>query len=192
MQKGAALVPMHNASNGYAPTMNLRSATIQSSNTYFVGVEDQVFGCDLSPIVSMAKSLGVNSLNVKQDNGQTVGDNIVAGTQYTYTLGQTATSALEMASAYGMVANDGVYCPPDPIGPVLERVTGMDVVQDENKFVSSQTVDLPMRSEFFGQGTGEQPQCPVALGMAGKVVQGLEPVEIHQGQGQGGAGLHRS
>ena len=120
-QKGDALQPVHNAGS-YRPTLTLRDATVQSSNTYFVGVEDQIFGCDLSPIVNTAIDLGVTSLNQPDNsgNGLSVGQTVVAGTYYTYTLGQTATSALELTSAYGTVANDGVYCPPVPIASITD------------------------------------------------------------------------
>lgn len=120
-QKGAALQPVHNAGR-YNPTLTLRNATIQSSNTYFVAVEDQIFGCDLSPIVNTALDLGVTSLNQPDSsgNGLSVGQTVVAGTYYTYTLGQTATSALELTSAYGAIANDGIYCPPVPIVSITD------------------------------------------------------------------------
>lgn len=120
-QKGAALQPVHNAGK-YNPTLTLRNATIQSSNTYFVAVEDQIFGCDLSPIVNTALDLGVTSLNRPDSsgNGLSVGQTVVAGTYYTYTLGQTATSALELTSAYGAIANDGIYCPPVPIVSITD------------------------------------------------------------------------
>lgn len=126
-QKGDALQDVHNAGS-YRSTLTLRDATIQSSNTYFVAVEDQIFGCDLSPIVNTALDLGVTSLNQPDGsgNGLTVGQTVVAGTYYTYTLGQTATSALELTSAYGTVANDGVYCPPVPIASITDA-TGQPV-----------------------------------------------------------------
>jgi membrane peptidoglycan carboxypeptidase len=120
-QKGSALTAIHNAGN-YNPTLTLRQAAVQSSNTYFVGVEDQVFGCDLSPIVNTALDLGMTSLNNPDPGGTglTVAQATVQGTYYTFTLGQTATSALELASAYGTIANDGVYCPPNPIVSITD------------------------------------------------------------------------
>ncbi|MDR1999712.1 MAG: penicillin-binding protein, partial [Frankiaceae bacterium] len=121
-QKGADLVPIHNA-GAYNDTLNLTQATVMSANTYFVAMEDQVFGCDLTAIVNTAVNLGVNSLNsidVANGNGESYARNIIDGTQYTFTLGQTATSALELASAYGTIANDGVYCPPNPIASITD------------------------------------------------------------------------
>jgi len=118
-QKGDKLTSISNA-GGYANTLTLRNATIQSSNTYFVALEDQVFGCDLSPIVNTALDLGVDSLRRIDANGQSRANNIIAGTEYGYTLGMEVTSAMELTSAYGAVANDGIYCPPVPILRVLD------------------------------------------------------------------------
>jgi hypothetical protein len=42
--------------------MPLDAATYDSSNTYFVGLEDQIFNCDLRTIVATAQKLGINSL----------------------------------------------------------------------------------------------------------------------------------
>jgi membrane peptidoglycan carboxypeptidase len=121
-QKGSALTGVSNAGN-YAATLNLKNAAIQSSNTYFVGVEDQVFGCDLSPIVNTALDLGMTSLNAVDPNGDgtaTIAQDVVSQTRYSFTLGQESTSALELTSAYGTIANDGVYCPPDPIVSITD------------------------------------------------------------------------
>ena len=52
----------HNAGR-YEPTYPLSQALPLSSNTYFVGMEDQLFGCNLAPIVDTAVSLGMNYLN---------------------------------------------------------------------------------------------------------------------------------
>lgn len=114
------LTPISNAEGNYPQTMSLRDATVRSSNTFFVGLEDQMFGCDLSPIVNTALDLGVTSLNTIESNGATRARNIVDGTRYTLTLGMEATSAMELTSAYGAVANDGVYCPPIPIVSITD------------------------------------------------------------------------
>ncbi|MCW2752222.1 MAG: hypothetical protein JWR83_3332, partial [Aeromicrobium sp.] len=52
----------HNAGT-YNATLALRDALPESVNTYFVGLEDQFFGCDLSPIVTTALNLGMTTLN---------------------------------------------------------------------------------------------------------------------------------
>jgi membrane peptidoglycan carboxypeptidase len=107
----------HNAGN-YAATMSLKSALIQSSNTYFVGMEDMTFDCNLSYIVQTAKDLGYNTLNApdpRNNSGRPLAENIVDSHEATFTLGQHPVSPLELASAYSAAANDGVLCPPTPI-----------------------------------------------------------------------------
>ncbi|MCW2604306.1 MAG: ponA [Pseudonocardiales bacterium] len=118
--QNTAITPISNATERYSPTLTLRAAAIQSSNTYFVAVEDQVFGCDLSPIVNTALDLGVKSLRRLDGNGQSRGNNIIAGQEYGYTLGMEVTSAMELTSAYGAIANDGTYCPPIPVASVTD------------------------------------------------------------------------
>lgn len=108
----------------YQATLSLRDAMVQSSNTFFVGVEDQIFGCDLSTIVKMAEDLGITSLNAPADpqnpKGPTVGQATIAGPSYTFTIGQTATSPLELTAAYAAAANDGTFCPANPITAVTD------------------------------------------------------------------------
>jgi membrane peptidoglycan carboxypeptidase len=100
----------------YRPTLPLNQALPESSNTYFVAMEDQFFGCDLAPIVNTATSLGMNYLkNHKVSAKSTLAQQIIADRRATFTLGQEPTPALELTSAFGAVANDGVYCPPTPI-----------------------------------------------------------------------------
>jgi membrane peptidoglycan carboxypeptidase len=116
---------VHNA-GGYADTMPLERALPASSNTYFVAMEDQLFGCDLSPIVNTATGLGMNYLNgPKLDpdgrpTGRTIAQSIVAGRQPSFTLGPDSTSVLELTGAFAALANDGVFCPATPIKSVTD------------------------------------------------------------------------
>jgi membrane peptidoglycan carboxypeptidase len=122
---------VHNAGH-YSDTMPLERALPASSNTYFVAMEDQLFGCDISPIVNTATGLGMNYLNNPQldsdgkPTGRTIAQSIIAGRQPTFTLGQDATSVLELTGAFGALANDGVFCPPTPIKSVTDS-TGKPV-----------------------------------------------------------------
>ncbi|MDQ2838358.1 MAG: penicillin-binding protein [Actinomycetota bacterium] len=112
-----------NAGN-YRATYPLSQALPLSSNTYFIAMEDQLFGCDLAPIVDTATSLGMNYLTdptVKDDpSGRTIAQATIQDHAATFTLGQRSTSVLELTGAFGAVANDGVFCPPTPILSVTD------------------------------------------------------------------------
>ncbi|MGH8859680.1 MAG: penicillin-binding transpeptidase domain-containing protein, partial [Jatrophihabitantaceae bacterium] len=107
------------ANENYNPGGNLtmREATARSSNTFFVGLADQLFGCQLQPIMDVAAKLGMKSLS--QPSGEprtTVAQSIAQyGSATRLTLGDIATSPLELTSAYAAIANDGRYNPPSPI-----------------------------------------------------------------------------
>ncbi len=123
LPKGAGV---HNAGH-YGATLTLRDALVQSSNTFFVGVEDQVFDCDLSTVVDTATNLGMNALAERPDKSTPSPASLIKReNQYTFTLGQSNTSALELGQAYGVAANDGVACAARPILSITD-VTGKPV-----------------------------------------------------------------
>ncbi len=101
----------NNLAGEYFPTVDtLADATARSSNTFYVEMADKLFsGCDLSPYVDTALSLGVTSLKAQADT--------IASKQLTSFMlgGGFAASPLELAGAYAAVANDGVFCPPAPV-----------------------------------------------------------------------------
>ncbi|HJQ03757.1 MAG TPA: penicillin-binding protein [Jatrophihabitans sp.] len=114
----------HNAGR-YNSTYPLSRALPLSSNTFFVGMEDQLFLCDLAPIVDTAASLGMNYLTDPQNKdqfGRTIAQATIEDHSATFTLGQRSTSVLELTGAMGAVANDGVFCPPTPIVSVTDVV----------------------------------------------------------------------
>jgi membrane peptidoglycan carboxypeptidase len=117
----------HNAGT-YNATLPLADALPESVNTYFVGMEDQLFGCDVQPIVQTALSLGMTTLNAPETPGAptTIAQAVVAQHQAGFTLGFAPTSPLELSAAYGAVANDGVFCPPTPIARITSA-TGAPV-----------------------------------------------------------------
>jgi membrane peptidoglycan carboxypeptidase len=107
---------VHNAGH-YPDTMTLRDALPQSSNTYFVALEDEFFGCRLGPVVDTAVHLGLDRLTrpLNSSAGASIAREVVRSGEPTFTLGQEPTSALELTGAFGAAANDGVLCPPRPV-----------------------------------------------------------------------------
>jgi membrane peptidoglycan carboxypeptidase len=113
------------ANESYNPGGNLtmHDATIKSSNTFFVGLADQLFGCNLQPIIDMAEKLGMNSFaQPSGERGVDVAQSILKyGRATLLTLGDIATSPLELTSAYAAVADDGRYNAPSPIKSITSN-----------------------------------------------------------------------
>ncbi|HEY2165951.1 MAG TPA: transglycosylase domain-containing protein [Jatrophihabitantaceae bacterium] len=118
---------VHNgdANESYSVNETLSSATAKSSNTFFVGLVDSVWGCDLQPVVNMAIKLGVNGLTQPVETGSkvTIGQNIVSN-QYALQIALGSglgTSPLEMAGAYAAIANGGKFNAPAPITSITDE-----------------------------------------------------------------------
>lgn len=105
----------------------LSDATAKSSNTFYTGIADQLFGCVLQPIITMADKLGMNALsrsngNTGNDRNLTVAQSILRyGSAKRLVLGDIETSPLELTSAYAAVANDGRYNAPAPILSITDN-----------------------------------------------------------------------
>ena len=117
---------VHNGdqSIAYTPTETLATAIAKSSNTYFYGLEDGLFGCDLSTIVSTATGLGMNGLNqmpAGQTRYKTYADQIKSTPLPSVTLGYFPTSPLELTGAYAAAENDGVFCTPAPVKSITDE-----------------------------------------------------------------------
>jgi len=134
----------------YAPNEGLASATAKSSNTYFVGLADQLLGCDLQPIVDMANKLGMKSLSLPSGDGRlSVQQTIIQyGRPGELVLGDIGTSPLELAGAYAAVANNGKFNAPAPILSItdkdgksiaVKRSPGVQVVSPQ---IALQAIDI--------------------------------------------------
>jgi membrane peptidoglycan carboxypeptidase len=113
-----ATTAIQNDNDSIPSVDTLRDATVRSSNTYFIALEEKLFqGCDLSPIVGTAQSLGITTLNqqVGNDPSQTLARRIITQRQFGFTIGTYATSPVQLAGAYAAIGNDGVFCPPAPV-----------------------------------------------------------------------------
>jgi len=127
----------------------LASATAKSSNTYFVGLADQLLQCNLQPILDVAGKLGMKGLNQPSGDGKlTIAQTI---TEYQRSaelvLGAIGTSPLEITGAYAGVANDGLFNAPAPVlsikqdGKVVavKRSPGVQAVAPQ---VARQAIDV--------------------------------------------------
>jgi membrane peptidoglycan carboxypeptidase len=143
----------------YNQTETLATATAKSSNTFFVGLADQLFGCDLQPIVDLATKLGIHALSDHETSRLTVGQAIVAQQRaQQLVLGSVPASPLELAGAYAAVANGGKYSEPAPVlsiqdshGTVLpvKRTPSVQVVAPQ---VAAQAVQI-LTGDTHGFGT---------------------------------------
>ncbi|QNG37680.1 penicillin-binding protein [Geodermatophilaceae bacterium NBWT11] len=95
----------------YPETLDLADALVESSNTFFVGLEDHL-GSVAGP-VRTAQEMGLASLT--DDDAQ----QIVDGEYGSFTLGPQATSPLDLADAYATVFSGGTQCDPTPVTAVL-------------------------------------------------------------------------
>ena len=111
------------ANEVYSQQETLESATQKSSNTYFVALADWLLGCNLDPMVKLAKQLGLNSLDAPSDiRNQTEAQTVVNKQQaQRFVLGFLNASPLEMAGAYAAVANSGKFYQPAPILSVQQQ-----------------------------------------------------------------------
>jgi membrane peptidoglycan carboxypeptidase len=114
----------------YPQTEDMAQALAKSSNTYFVGLEDGLFGCDLTPILDTINNLGMKNLTrIAPGSNQTYEKQIIAQDQAGLTLGFYQTSPLELTSAYATAANDGIYCPPAPVLSITDQANKQVKVQ---------------------------------------------------------------
>lgn len=104
--------PIHNAGN-YPPVMQLDAALYESSNTYFVALQDALGSVE--PGVTMAKRMGLWS----DPDHDPIPNDAIAEERTSFTLGPTATSPLRLAVAYATLAANGTRCEPIPLEDVL-------------------------------------------------------------------------
>jgi membrane peptidoglycan carboxypeptidase len=130
-----------NASSTYPPQMSLQTALQTSPNTGFVILEEQL---GMGPVVDMASRLGMretmatNIAGARPDPKAKNRDLRISQTEFyksnggnaSFTLGPAPVSTLELANVAATIMSGGVWCPPSPIGQVLDR-DGKPVVVNE-------------------------------------------------------------
>ena len=98
----------------YRSTLDLTTALYQSSNTYFLALEDAL-GSVEEP-VRMAERMGLFRFS---EPG--LAEAIIAENRGSFTFGPEATSPLGLASAYSTLAAGGTQCDVVPVTAVLDR-----------------------------------------------------------------------
>ena len=112
-KKDAGPYSVRNAGR-YRPTLDLTTALYQSSNTYFLALEDAL-GSVEEP-VRMAEAMGLYDFD-ESALAQTVIDE----NRGSFTFGPDATSPLALANAYSTLAASGTHCEVVPVTAVLDR-----------------------------------------------------------------------
>ncbi len=106
---------VHNDDAGYAPTYDMTSALVASTNTYFVALEDALGSIDGPLETSVAMGMHYDDA-VTQHPVAT----LEADQSGSFTLGAEATSPLDLADAYATIAASGTQCDPTPVTAVLD------------------------------------------------------------------------
>ena len=101
----------------YRPTLDLTTALYQSSNTYFLALEDAL-GSVEEP-VRMAERMGLY-----QFDGTGLAQRTIEENNGSFTFGPEATSPLALTSAYSTLAANGTQCDVLPVTAVLDRTGG--------------------------------------------------------------------
>jgi membrane peptidoglycan carboxypeptidase len=98
----------------YRSTLDMTTALYQSSNTYFLALEDAL-GSVEEP-VRMAQKMGLY-----QFGPEGLADRTVEEERGSFTFGPDATSPLGLASAYSTLAASGTQCDVVPVTEILDR-----------------------------------------------------------------------
>jgi membrane peptidoglycan carboxypeptidase len=98
----------------YRATLDLTTALYQSSNTYFLALEDAL-GSVEEP-VRMAEKMGLYKFAPEGLAEKTIAEN-----RGSFTFGPDATSPLGLASAYSTLAARGTQCDVLPVAEILDR-----------------------------------------------------------------------
>jgi membrane peptidoglycan carboxypeptidase len=123
-KKNGGPYPVGNAGR-YRPTLDLTTALYQSSNTYFLALEDAL-GSVEEP-VRMAEKMGLFQFSPPELPQQIIKDN-----RGSFTFGAEATSPLGLASAYSTLAASGTQCDVVPVTEILDR-NGDPLLGDDGK-----------------------------------------------------------
>ncbi len=135
-----------NAGDSESGRFDLRTATHDSVNTYFIQLLERT---GVPAVAAMAESLGIR----KFDKGSPTGT-LQRGERYdgcSIVLGTDEVSPLAMAAAYATFAARGLYCPPTPVTEVLDsKGAKIDIGEQRCTQVLEQQVADTVNSVLIG------------------------------------------
>ncbi|SOD94654.1 transglycosylase domain-containing protein [Blastococcus haudaquaticus] len=123
-KKDGGPYPVRN-SGTYRATLDMTTALYQSSNTYFLALEDAL-GSVEEP-VRMAERMGLYQFDDSGLAQRTIEEN-----NGSFTFGPDATSPLALASAYSTLAANGTRCDVRPVTAILDR-TGRPLLGEDGE-----------------------------------------------------------
>jgi membrane peptidoglycan carboxypeptidase len=135
----------------------LNQATVQSVNTYFVNLENQVGLCN---VVKTAVDMGMTRADgtslMKYDH--TLGGNGLPAYNYSsFTLGSVGVSPMSMAAAYASVAARGMYCSPRAITKIEVAATHQQLPVHAASCHRDMSQGVADAANYILQGVIDQP-----------------------------------
>ena len=137
---------MVNAGDSEAGTFDLRTATHDSVNTYFVQLEERT---GIEGPAALAEEMGIKAF---------AGGRPSAALERvpSFVLGVASVSPLDMAAAYATFAARGLYCPPRPVAGILDsRGAPIELPAPACKQVLEQPVADTVNSVLTGVVDGD-------------------------------------
>jgi len=151
--------PVNNAEAAFkgSETWQLNEATVQSVNTYFYNLENQVGLCN---VVKTAVDMGMTRADgtslMKYDHS--LGQNGLPAYNYTsFTLGSVGVSPMSMAAAYASVAARGMYCSPQAITKIEVAATHQQLPVRPARCHRDMSKGVADAANYLLQGVLDQP-----------------------------------
>jgi membrane peptidoglycan carboxypeptidase len=139
-------------------TWQLNEATVQSVNTYFVNLENQVGLCN---VVKTAVDMGMTRADgtslMSYDHSLGRGNGLPAYDYSSFTLGSVGVSPMSMAAAYASVAARGKYCSPRAITSIEVTATHKQLPVQPASCHRDMSQGVADAANYILQGVLDQP-----------------------------------
>ena len=139
-------------------TWQLNEATVQSVNTYFVNLENEVGLCN---VVKTAVDMGMTRADgtslMAYDHSLGRGNGLPAYDYSSFTLGSVGVSPMSMAAAYASVAARGKYCSPRAITSIEVTATHKQLPVQPASCHRDMSQGVADAANYILQGVLDQP-----------------------------------